>query len=82
MKSQIEGYFHDRFGDVDVLTGNPVIGQGFSRYSKVYSTSSLEGYEYAKIASHYQPLMEHYLTDYGYVNIILIDKSFPYAIFE
>lgn len=30
----------------------------------------------------YQPLMEHYLTDYGYVNMIFIDKILSYANFE
>ena len=43
--------------------------------SKAYSASGLEGYEYSKIAGFYQPLMEHYLTDYGYVNIFFVDKD-------
>ena len=75
LKSHIEGYFHDRFGDVDVLARNPVIGQGFSRLSKAFNASGLDGSQYIKIAGFYQPLMEHYLTDYGYVNIYFIDKD-------
>ncbi len=75
LKSQIEGYFHDRFGDVDVLARSPVTGQGFSRLHKAFHASGLDGPQYTKIAELYQPLMEHYLTDYGYVNIYFISKD-------
>ena len=75
LKSQIEGYFQDRFGDVDVLSSNPVTGQAFSRLSKAFHASGLDSPQYTKIAELYQPLMEHYLTDYGYVNIYFVDKD-------
>lgn len=76
LKHQIENYFQERFGDVDVLARNPVIGQGFSRLSKAFKASGgLEGDQYVKIAGLYQPLMEHYLTDYGYVNIYFVDQD-------
>jgi methyl-accepting chemotaxis protein len=75
LKNQIEGYFHGRFGDVDVLSSNPVTGQAFSRLSKVFHAAGLDSPQYTKIAELYQPLMEHYLTDYGYVNIYFVDKD-------
>jgi methyl-accepting chemotaxis protein len=75
LKNQIEGYFHGRFGDVDVLSSNPVTGQAFSRLSKAFHAAGLDGSQYVKIAELYQPLMEHYLTDYGYVNIYFVDKD-------
>jgi methyl-accepting chemotaxis protein len=75
LKNQIEGYFKDRFGDVDVLSSNPVTGQAFSRLSKAFHASGLESPQYTKMADLYQPLMEHYLTDYGYVNIYFVDKD-------
>jgi len=75
LKHQIEGYFQERFGDVNILARNPVTGQGFSRLSKAFHTSGLNGSKYTKIAELYQPLMEHYLTDYGYVNIYFVDKE-------
>ncbi len=75
LKYQIEGYFRQRYGDVDVLARNPVIGQGFSRLSKAYSVSGLESSQYMKLAGLYQPLMEHYLSDYGYVNVYFVDKN-------
>src|SRR3989338_368437 len=75
LKYQIEGYFQDRFGDVDVLAGNPVTGQGFSRLSKAFSDAGLNGPQYTKITALYQPLMEHYITDYGYVNIYFVDRG-------
>ena len=75
LKYQVEGYFHERFGDVDVLARNPVTGQGFSRLSKAFHASGLDGPQYTKIAGLYQPLMKHYLNDYGYVNIFFVDKN-------
>ncbi|MGR3304289.1 MAG: cache domain-containing protein [Candidatus Scalindua sp.] len=75
LKHQIEGYFQERFGDVNILARNPVTGQAFSRLSKAFHASGLNGPQYTKIADLYQPLMEHYLTDYGYVNIYFVDKD-------
>jgi len=75
LKHQIENYFQERFGDINVLSRNPVIGQAFSRLSKAYQASGLEGEQYIKISGLYQPLMEYYLTDYGYVNLYFIDKD-------
>ena len=75
LKHQIEGYFQERFGDVDVLARNPVTGQGFSRLSKAFHSSGLDGPQYTKMADLYQPLMEHYLIDYGYVNIFFVGKD-------
>jgi methyl-accepting chemotaxis protein len=75
LKSQIEGYFQDRFGDVDVLARNPVTGQAFSRLEEAFHASGLDGTQYNKIAGLYEPLMEHYLADYSYVNIYFIGKD-------
>ena len=75
LRHQIEGYFQERFGDVDVLSRNPVTGQGFSRLSKAFHASGLDGPQYTKMADLYQPLMEHYLTDYGYANIYFVGKD-------
>ena len=74
LKSHIEGYFQDRFGDVDVLASHPVTGEGFSRLSRAFSKSGLDDPQYIRLADLYQPLMEHYLTDYGYVNIYFVEK--------
>ncbi len=75
LKHQIENYFQERFGDINVLSRNPVIGQAFSRLSKAYHASGLEGDQYIKISGLYQPLMEYYLTDYGYVNLYFINQD-------
>ena len=75
LKHQIENYFQERFGDINVLSRNPVIGQAFSRLSKAFHSSGLQGDQYIKISELYQPLMEYYLTDYGYVNLYFIDSD-------
>ncbi|MFQ5686069.1 MAG: cache domain-containing protein [Candidatus Scalindua sp.] len=75
LKHQVERYFQERFGDVNVLSRNPIIGQAFSRLSKAFHASGLNSPQYTKIAGLYQPLMEYYLTDYDYVNIYFVDKD-------
>lgn len=72
---QIRGYFHERFGDVDVLSKNPIIAQAFTRLSKAYSFSGLNSQQYLTAASVYRPLMEHYVTDYGYTNAFFVDAD-------
>ncbi|GAX60494.1 methyl-accepting chemotaxis protein [Candidatus Scalindua japonica] len=75
LKHEIENYFQERFGDINVLSRNPVIGQAFSRLSKAFHASGLEGEQYVKISELYHPLMEYYLTDYGYVNLYFVDTD-------
>ncbi len=75
LKHQIENYFQERFGDINVLSRNPVIGQAFSRLSKAFHSSGLDGDQYIKISELYQPLMEYYLTDYGYVNLYFVNSD-------
>ncbi len=43
LKHQIENYFQERFGDINVLSRNPVIGQSFSKLSKPFHSLGLEG---------------------------------------
>ena len=74
LNNQIENYFHERFGDVNVLASNPITAQALTRLSKAFSTSGFESSKYLETASIYQPLMEHYVTDYDYVNIFFVDR--------
>ncbi len=75
LKNQVKNYFHERFGDVDVLASNPIIAQGLSRLSMAFRTSGFGSPEYLESVDIYQSLMEHYVTDYGYVNIFFIDRD-------
>ena len=75
LKLQIWNYFNERYGDVDVLSRNPVISQAFIRLINNYDTFGTESSQYQKIVNLYQPLMEYYVSDYGYTNIFFIDKD-------
>lgn len=73
--NQIESYFHERFGDIDVLARNPIIAQSFSQLVASAKTSGVGSSQYSTIARLYQPLMEYYVSDYGYVNIFFVGKD-------
>ncbi len=74
-KHEIWNYFNDRYGDIDVLSRNPVIAKGFPRLSGAFNAYGLDNPQFQKIKSIYHPLMEYYIADYGYANIFFIDKD-------
>lgn len=75
LKLQIWNYFNERYGDIDVLSRNPVIAKGFTRLSGAFHAYGLQNEQFLKIKSIYQPLMEYYVSAYGYANIYFIDKD-------
>ncbi|MFQ5715341.1 MAG: cache domain-containing protein [Candidatus Scalinduaceae bacterium] len=75
LNNQIENYFKERFGDVNVLARNPIIAQGLTRLSRAFSASGFESPQYLETAGIYQPLMDHYVSDYGYVNVFFVDRD-------
>ncbi|MGR3178634.1 MAG: cache domain-containing protein [Candidatus Anammoxibacter sp.] len=72
---RIKTFFHERFGDIDVLTRNPIVIQSFSQLSNTASNNGIGSDQYSAVAKLYMPLMEHYCTDYGYVNIFFAEKD-------
>lgn len=72
---QIQNFFHERFGDVDVLARNPIIAQSFTQLTTSVRNSGIDSTQYSTIARLYKPLLEHYVSDYGYVNIFFIEKE-------
>ncbi len=75
LKLQIWNYFNQRYGDIDTLSRNPVISQGFTRLADAFHTYGLETSQFQKIKNLYHPLMEYYVSDYGYTNIFFIHKD-------
>jgi methyl-accepting chemotaxis protein len=72
---QIENYFYERLGDVNVLAENPTTAQALSSFAQAFKDSGIKSAKYAEIADTYQPLMNHYVSNYGYTNIFLVDIS-------
>ncbi len=75
LKLQIWNYFNQRYGDIDTLSRNPVMAQGFTRLAGAFHAYGLETSQFQKIKNLYQPLMEYYVSDYGYTNIFFIHKD-------
>ncbi|MCP5006452.1 MAG: hypothetical protein GY941_21320 [Planctomycetes bacterium] len=75
LNHQIEGYFRERFGDVDVLAKNPIVEQALTRLSESFHTYGLNSRQYNKTLNVYQSLMEHYVASYGYINIFLVNRE-------
>jgi len=72
---QIESYFNERLGDVNVLAGNPSTVEALTLFTQSFKNSGIKSAEYAEIAETYQPLMDHYVSNYGYTNIFLVDVN-------
>lgn len=72
---QIENYFNERLGDVNVLAGNPTTAQALSLFAHAFKNSGINSAKYTEIADIYQPSMNHYVSNYGYTNIFLVDIS-------
>ena len=70
---QIENYFNERLGDVNVLARNPTTIQALALLTNAFNSSGIKSAEYKEVAETYQPLMNHYVSNYGYTNIFLVD---------
>jgi hypothetical protein len=75
LKLEIWNYFNQRYGDIDTLSRNPVIAQGFTRLTVAFNSYGFGTPQFKNIENLYQPLMEYYVSDYGYTNIFFIDKD-------
>ncbi len=70
---QIENYFQERLGDVNVLAGNPTTAQALSLFAHAFKNYGIRSAKYTEVADIYQPSMNHYVSNYGYTNIFLVD---------
>jgi len=74
-KLQIHNFFHERYGDVHVLSKNPIVVQSLPRFSNAFKSGGLDDSEYKQVDTYFGPLLEHFLRQYGYNNIFLIDTD-------
>ena len=72
---QIEDYFNERLGDVNVLAENPTTAQALSLFAHAFKRSGIKSANYTEIADIYQSLMNHYISNYGYTNIFLVGRD-------
>ncbi|MBM4054272.1 MAG: hypothetical protein FJ264_06305 [Planctomycetes bacterium] len=74
-KMQIQNFFYERYGDVHVLAKNPIVVQSLPRFSNAFKSAGLDSSSYKQVDTYYGPLLEHYQRQYGYQNILLVDKD-------
>ncbi len=74
-KLQIQNFFHERYGDVNVLSKNPLIVQSLPRFSYAFKAGGFEDPSYKQVDTYYGPLIEHFLRQYGYNNIFMVDAD-------
>lgn len=69
------GYLYTKGYDIDVLSKNPVIAQGFIKLAGALGLHAAESREFKRILNLFQPLMEYYVVDYGYANMVFVSKD-------
>ncbi|MBM4064761.1 MAG: hypothetical protein FJ266_03840 [Planctomycetes bacterium] len=74
-KMQIQNFFHERYGDINVLSKNPLVVQSLPRFSNAFQTGGFESSSYRQVDTYYGPLLEHFLRQYGYQNMFLVDTD-------
>lgn len=74
-KLQIQNFFHERYGDIHVLSKNPLVVQSLPRFANAYKSGGFDDPAYKQVDTYYGPLLEHFLRQYGYNNIFLIDTE-------
>ncbi len=74
-KLQIQNFFHERYGDIHVLSKNPLVVQSLPRFSNAFRSGGFDDPAYKQVDTYYGPLIEHFLRQYGYKNIFLVDTD-------
>ena len=74
-KMQIQNFFHERYGDINVLSKNPLVVQSLPRFSNAFKAGGFDDSAYKQVDTYYGPLLEHFLRQYGYNNMFMVDTD-------
>ncbi|MDL1936805.1 hypothetical protein FBQ80_14765 [Candidatus Brocadia sp. AMX2] len=74
-KLQIQNFFHERYGDIHILSKNPLVVQSLPRFSNAFQSGGFNDSAYKQVDTYYGPLLEHFLRQHGYNNIFLVDTD-------
>ncbi len=72
---QIEGWFGERFGDVEVLGSLYEIADAVQRYDEAYHAGGPESDSYKSVQEFYDPVLRNYMEKYGYYDVFLIGNN-------
>lgn len=74
-KLQIQNFFHERYGDIHILSKNPIVVQSLPRFANAFKSGGFDDPAYKQVDTYYGPLLEHFLRAHGYNNIFLVDTE-------
>lgn len=74
-KLQIQNFFHERYGDIHILSKNPLVVQSLPRFANAFQSGGFDAPAYKQVDTYYGPLLEHFLRQHAYNNIFLIDTD-------
>ena len=74
-KMQIQNFFFERYGDVNVLSKNPLVVQSLPRFANAFKAGGFDDPSYKQVDTYFGPLLEHFLRQYGYSNLFLVDAD-------
>ncbi len=74
-KLQIHNFFQERYGDIHILSKNPIVVQSLPRFSNAFKSGGFDNSEYKQVDTYFGPLLEHFLRQQGYNNIFLVDTD-------
>ena len=58
-----------------MLSKNPLVVQSLPRFSNAFKAGGFEDTSYKQVDTYYGPLLEHFLRQYGYNNMFLVDSD-------
>jgi len=74
-KMQIHNFFYERYGDINVLSKNPIVVQSLPRFANAFKAGGIDDPSYKQVDTYFGPLLEHFLRQYGYTNIFMVDTE-------
>lgn len=72
-KMQIQNFFYERYGDINVLSKNPLVVQSLPRFANAFRDGGFDSPSYKQVDTYFGPLLEHFERQYGYQNIFFVD---------
>ncbi|MBD3418965.1 MAG: methyl-accepting chemotaxis protein [Chitinivibrionales bacterium] len=76
-KAQIESYFHERMGDVSVLSSNPTVTEAMEEFTAAFEADGhrVGGATWKLAESKYSEWLTQYNEEYGYYDLFLISSN-------
>jgi len=74
-KTQIQNFFRERYGDINILSKSPLIMQSLPAFASAFKEGGFDNPLYKQTEKDYGYLFVHFMTQHGYQNIYLADEE-------